>query len=119
MGNQNNLIPFTSDQSRDEAVKNGKKGGKKSGQVRRDKRMLRDCLEILLEKKIEIDDKQMTGMEAFALSAFQKALGGDVKAMEFVRDSIGQKPVDKVVVAEVEQSVIDEVEEMVRSNDKE
>ena len=119
MGNKNNLVPFTSNQSHEEAVKNGKKGGKKSGQVRRDKKLLRDCLEILLEEKITVDDRRMTGMEAFALSAFQKALCGDVKAMEFVRDSIGQKPVDKVMVAEVEQSVIDEVEEMVRSNDKE
>ena len=35
MANEQNLIPFTSNQSREEAKKNGAKGGKKSGEVRR------------------------------------------------------------------------------------
>lgn len=35
MANTKNLKPFTSDQSRDEAVKNGKKGGVRSGTIRK------------------------------------------------------------------------------------
>ena len=35
------------------------------------------------------------------------------KAFEIVRDTAGQKPVEKVMIAEVEQDVIDEVERAV------
>ena len=38
MANEQNLKPFTSEQSREEAVKNGSKGGTKSGQVRAEKK---------------------------------------------------------------------------------
>jgi hypothetical protein len=117
MANEQNLRPFTSAQSREEAVKNGKKGGQNSGKAKRDKKMLKDCLEILMEKKTNIDGVNMTGFEALALSAFEKALSGDVKAMTFVRDTLGQKPVEKVVIADVEPSVIDEVESMVLGDD--
>lgn len=113
MANEQNLKPFTSMQSREEAVKNGKKGGQNSGKSRRDKKMLKDCLEILMEKKLEIDGRQMTGFEALAVSAFEKAISGDVKAMTFVRDTLGQKPVEKVVIADVDPTIIDEVESMV------
>ena len=43
----------------------------------------------------------------------KKALKGDVKAFEVLRDTAGEKPIDKVMVADVDQSVIDEVESMV------
>lgn len=94
---EQNLRPV---RSKDEARERGAKGGKASGKARRDKKMLRDCLEILLERaeKVEIDGKtiKLTGAELIALTAYQKAAGGDIKAMEFVRDTAGQKPVDKV-----------------------
>lgn len=115
MSGSNNLRP---PQSTEEARKRGAAGGKKSGEVRRNKKLLRDCIEILLSRrdKIEINGVEMnlTGAEAMALAAFQKALAGDVKAMEFVRDTAGQKPVDKVVTADVDPAVIDDVEEMMR-----
>ena len=103
--------------SASEARERGKKGGQNSGKARRDKKILKDCLEILMEKKTNIDGVNMTGFEALALSAFEKALSGDVKAMTFVRDTLGQKPVEKVVIADVEPSVIDEVESMVLGDD--
>ena len=37
------------------------------------------------------------------------------KDFETLQAAIGQKPIDKVMVADVDQSVIDEVEEMVKS----
>lgn len=45
----NNLKPFTSAQSRDEAVKNGKKGGLKSGESKRKKKKTADILNSLLD----------------------------------------------------------------------
>lgn len=116
MANEQNLKPIS---SVSEAREKGSKGGKKSAEAKRNKKMLKDCLEILLERKTDVDGKKLTGAEAIALTAFQRALGGDMKAMEFVRDTAGQKPIEKVMVADIDQSVIDEVEAMVYADDTE
>ena len=39
----------------------------------------------------------------------------DSKDFEVLRDTVGEKPIDKVMVADVDQSVIDEVESMVEN----
>ena len=54
--------------------------------------------------------EELSGAEAIAVKQMEKALKGDTRAFEVVRDSAGQKPVEKVMVAEVSQDVIDEVE---------
>lgn len=117
MANEQNLRPFTSEQSREEAVKNGKKGGKKSVAKRRKNKEIRESLELIGSTKIDVDGEKMSGIEALAFSAFRKAWNGDVKAMEFIRDTLGQKPVEKVIIADVDPSVIDEVESMVLGDD--
>lgn len=90
------------------------KGGKNSVEARRKKKMLKDCLEILLEKEFKTKDgKTASGAETLAMTVFQKAQRGDLKAFELVRDTAGQKPIDKVMLAEVDQKTIDEVESMV------
>jgi hypothetical protein len=40
-----------------------------------------------------------------------------MKAFEIVRDTAGQKPVDKIMLAEVDQTTINEVESMVLGED--
>ena len=50
MANEKNLVPFTSEQSHEEAVKNGRKGGIASGEAKRNRKMLRDCIDYLLER---------------------------------------------------------------------
>ena len=97
MAGTDNLKPFTCDQSREEAVANGTKGGIASGEARRRKRDIRLALEALLEK--DITDKRgntMSTAEAIALKQIEKALKGDTKAFEVVRDSAGQKPNDRI-----------------------
>lgn len=97
-----------------------RKGGKKSAEVRRNKKMLRDCLDILLERKITDESgKKVTGAEALAVRLFEQALSGDLKAFELVRDTAGQKPIDKVMVSEVDPNVIDEVELLVSETESE
>lgn len=91
-----------------------RKGGQKSGETRRNKKLLRDCLEILLEKEMQgKKGEKMTGAEALSAKLFAEAMKGNVKAFEVLRDTVGQKPADKVMVADVEASVIEEVEAMV------
>ena len=53
------------------------------------------------------------GSEMLAAMLMKKAMNGDVKAFEVLRDTAGEKPVDKVMVADVEKTIIDEVEKMV------
>lgn len=72
-------------------------GGKASGEARRRKRDLRLALEALLERDIQASDGTiLTGTEAIAVKQFEKALQGDTKAFEVVRDTVGQKPSEKV-----------------------
>ncbi len=108
-----NLIP-TNRRSKEEVKKNASKGGKKSGEVRRQRRTLREELLALLS-----DGKTQ---EKMSLALLNEALNGNnsgsvTKAFEVVRDTIGEKPVEKVVVAEVDQSIIDEVEKMMQDDD--
>ena len=110
MANEKNLKVPTSTEARI----NGKKGGIASGIARREKKSLREAMQVLMDADLTgKDGKTMTGTEAMAAKAFQAALKGDWKAWELVRDTAGQKPVDKVMVADVEKTIIDEVEKMV------
>ena len=110
MANEQNLIP----QAHTLTVDEQSKGGQKSAETRRRKRDIRLALEALLEKEYKgKDGKLLTGAEAIAVKQMEKALKGDTKAFEVVRDSAGQKPVEKVVVADISQDVIDEIERAV------
>ena len=89
----------------EEARKRGRAGGIKSGEVRRQRKTLREELLALLSAGNTQKD--------INLALIARALEGDTKAYEVVRDTIGEKPVDKIMVAEVDQTIIDEVEAMV------
>ena len=97
MANNLKNTEATQFQSGSEAVEAGQRGGIASGEARRRKRDIRLALEALLEK--DITDKKgnvMTTTEAIALKQIEKALKGDTKAFEVVRDTVGQKPTDRI-----------------------
>ena len=111
MANEQNLIPKDSNQSREEAKKNGQKGGIASGKARRERKAMKETLETLLSMPLkngqeadleEIQSlastkgKNITVQEAIMLAQIQKAMKGDTKAAEYVRDTIGQKPDNKM-----------------------
>lgn len=54
MANEQNLVPFTSNQDREEASKNGKKGGVASGKARREKASILKSLNTVLNSDIRI-----------------------------------------------------------------
>lgn len=110
MANEQNLRPGEYQLTLEEQ----KKGGIASGEARRRKRDIRLALESLLEKDYTSrDGTTISGAEAIALKQMERAMKGDTRAFEVVRDTVGQKPVEKIIVAEVKQSVIDEVEAIV------
>ena len=109
MANEQNLRPGEYKLSQEEA----KKGGKVSGEARRRKRDLRQALELLLER--DYTDKNgntLSGTEAITAKLFEQAMKGNIKAFETIRSTVGQDPVQKIMVAEVDQDIIDEVERM-------
>lgn len=83
MANSENLKQLSSNEAR----KNGRKGGIKSGEKRRARKALKEELLLLLES----GDNQ----QKMSVALFQKALKGDIKAFEVIRDTIGEKPTDK------------------------
>ena len=121
-GKTENLIPTTK-RSKEEARELGRKGGKASGEARRKKRDIRLAMEALLEKSYKgKNGQELTGAEAIALKQMEKALKGDTKAFEVVRDTSGQKPVEKVeqvnIDMEYEQSIKYVEELMARKNEQ-
>ena len=96
MANEQNLIP-NSERTASERQEIARKGGIASGESRREKKTLRQALEILLEKEMHgADGTEMNGAEAISARLFAEALKGNVKAFEVLRDTVGQKPIDKV-----------------------
>ena len=111
MANEQNLIP----QAHELTVEEASKGGKASVEARRRKKELRELATTWLESEVGKDKKgnPLTGAEAMIQLAAKEALKGNAKFWELLRDTAGQKPVEKVMIADVDQSVIDEVEAMV------
>ena len=59
MANVQNLIPFTSDQDREKAKINGKKGGVASQKVQAQKRTFKKAIEWLVNSDIKITKGEM------------------------------------------------------------
>ena len=97
MANDENLKKgvATQFQTGEEQVKIARKGGIKSGEVRREKRLLKDAI---LERMGAYDWNELVD------GLIDRAKGND-KAFEVLRDTIGQKPIDKVAVTNIDQSL--------------
>ena len=101
-----NLKPF----NKENAAIMRTKGGKASQEARRKNKKLKKCLTMILDlepseegkqvlHELGIEDSEMTNQMYLAVSIFNKAIQGDVKAAEFIRDTTGQKPVSKLDTA--------------------
>lgn len=89
-------------------MRKGRNGGKASGRARRKKRDMRETFREMLDMPLhkggvtsagtmdDMDGKNMTVGQAIALAQLRKAMAGDTKAAEFIRDTSGQKPSDRV-----------------------
>ena len=114
MANEENLIPFTSEQSREEAKKNGRKGGIASGISRRQNADLRKRLREIANMPLnegEIKDIQtladakganLSIADALVVKLVTMALSGNIKAMNKVTELLGNDPTE---AQEAQQSV--------------
>lgn len=103
MANTSGLIPFT-ERSPSELKELAKKGQKKSTEAKRKKKQLKEELEILLAMT---DKNDKTIQEKICFALIKKASEGDTKAFEIVRDTIGQKPIERIEKTEVPKIVDD------------
>lgn len=92
MANEKKLKPVTQ-RTKSEAREISKKGGVASGKSRRMRKTFRELLKIALEMP---SANGVTNAEEIVASMIRKAQGGDVKAFEAVRDTIGEKPADVI-----------------------
>ncbi len=110
--NDENLIPFNklTEKERRELAS---KAGKASVAKRRQQKTFREIAEALgnasirdgdvynleqIRKIAELKDANLSVKELMLWQQIQKAMNGDTKAFEVVRDTLGEKPFEKVEV---------------------
>ena len=106
MANEENLIPFTSDQSREEAKKNGRKGGIASGIARRQSADIRKRLREIANMPLNDGDikdiktladakgANLSISDAIVVKLVTMALSGNIKAMNKVTELLGNDPTE-------------------------
>ena len=118
--NKDNLKPFNT-LTVNEQRKIAKKGAKKSVEVRAQRKTFKLALEQVLstiasEKWIhnramkECFDPKLSLGENLAIAQVLNAINGDTKAYEVIRDTIGEKPVEKIEVNEIDTEREKEIE---------
>ena len=102
MANEQNLVPFTSDQSRDQAKKNGRKGGVASGKAKRQRKTLAQIGDMIGEMGIKspkikktlkdagIENEDMINDVAIMYRLVLKARAGEPRAIELLAKLRGQ-----------------------------
>ena len=93
-----------------------KEAGRASGIARKEKGDLRRLCQLWMEEEVGTgkDGEKITGGQMMVRVAVKEVAKGNPRFWELLRDTAGFKPVDKVMVSEVEPAVIAEVEEMVK-----
>ena len=106
---KSNLIPMNR-RTKAEQREICKKGGKASGEVRREKAHLRKLVEMFggmpapervrkVMSAMGIDGGKLTNDMAAVVGLFQKAIKGDVAAFNAIRDITGEKPVEEAKIS--------------------
>ena len=73
------------------------------------KKTMREMLDYLLEKELTSKNgEKATTLEAMMTAMIKQGLNGNVKAVEFIRDTTGQKPTEKVEATNATITVTDE-----------
>ena len=87
----------------EEASKRGKVGGPASNNAQATRRSIKEILEDLSKRTVTAEEAEQYGieegttlLEAANLAQIRRAMRGDTKAAEYVRDTLGEKPADKI-----------------------
>lgn len=113
--NDQNLIKPKRDQTAEQRKAAASKAGKAAAKKRREKKQMQEIAKIVLHMPFEGTDAQLDDLEGLSfedypdrkltvseisiLKVAKKAMRGDIAALQFLRDTAGEKPVEKVEVA--------------------
>ena len=96
MANAQNLVP-NSARTPKQRRENARKAGKASGAKRKRLKTLAEELRWLLQLDIvDASGQKVNTQQAISTALIKAALHGDVKAFNAIRDTLGQKPSEKV-----------------------
>lgn len=117
MANKQNLIPIeevNSRRTREEHRRDSQKGGKKSGEIRRQRKAMKKQMEMLLAlpfkqekqlkfmKSLGLEEEEIDNQMALMVAMYAKALKGDVQAFNSIREvTQDDKQPDKVQRIEI------------------
>jgi uncharacterized protein YihD (DUF1040 family) len=118
VANVENLTPFTSEQSREEAVKNGQKGGIASGKARREKKTIQKILAEYLDNDVNsvkslekiaktagIDGNKSIKELVTAVCILNTLKKGDIDKLSSVMGILGESVEKENTNADVEQTL--------------
>lgn len=114
MANEENLRPSEYKFTHEDSVK----GGKASVEKRRKRKAFAEAFETLLQREFsDRNGQRLQGVEAVAAKVFQAAMDGDMKAIQFLRDTVGEAPVQKVNVTEITPETYKHVEDVLKGRE--
>lgn len=106
MAGRDNLKVPTSGEAREY----GRKGGKASAAKRAERKTFREGLLLLLNEPLKDKSGQTTDkttQDAIIAGLVKRAINGDTRAFEMIRDTIGEKPVQDVKVSTGDYDALD------------
>ena len=124
-----NLKPIQENITPEQQKEISSKGGKASAAAKRQRKemreMIQDIFEVGIRKGKVVEDikfledtegKNLTVGQALVIAQVKKAMTGDTRAMEFLRDTMGEKPTNKQeitakIVDSPLQGILDQLKE--------
>ena len=108
--NPQNLIPQNK-KSPEERSRIARMGQIASTEAKRRKKTFREAMEAILEKEVlDKNGNKIDLLTAISAKQIEKAGKGDTKAFEVIRDTIGQKPVERGEITEWDTKMAGEIE---------
>lgn len=110
--------------TKENASEMGRRGGLKSAEVRKEKKKMKEMLELMMDMPVkkgkiqeftnleDAEGKNMNIQASILVSMIKAAQEGDVKAATFIRDTMGQKQKEAVEIettGKVEVSLLSEI----------
>lgn len=129
--NDQNLIKPKRDQTAEQRKAAASKAGKAAAKKRREKKQMQEIAKIVLHMPLEGTDAQLDDLEGLSfedypdskltvseisiLKVAKKAMRGDIAAIQFLRDTAGEKPVEQIEVSADIGAACDEIGKLIEA----
>lgn len=129
--NDQNLIKPKRDQTAEQRKTAASKAGKAAAKKRREKKQMQEIAKIVLHMPFEGTDAQLDDLEGLSfedypdrkltvseisiLKVAKKAMRGDIAAIQFLRDTAGEKPVEQIEVSADIGAACDEIGKLIEA----